>query len=56
MVYAGGIDPYVLIQYKGQERKSSIARGKQYVMHVFFLYSYAVSFALSLTSQLPIFF
>lgn len=25
---AGRMDPYVLIQYKGQERKSSVARGK----------------------------
>ncbi|XP_022938500.1 elicitor-responsive protein 1-like [Cucurbita moschata] len=24
--FLGGIDPYVLIQYKGQERKSSVAR------------------------------
>ncbi|KAK6929349.1 C2 domain, partial [Dillenia turbinata] len=24
----GGMDPYVLIQYKSQERKSSVARGK----------------------------
>ncbi|KAL3521108.1 hypothetical protein ACH5RR_019257 [Cinchona calisaya] len=26
--FFGKIDPYVLIQYKGQERKSSIARGQ----------------------------
>ncbi|CDP00102.1 unnamed protein product [Coffea canephora] len=26
--FFGGIDPYVLIQYRGQERKSSIARGQ----------------------------
>ncbi|CAI9092390.1 OLC1v1027612C1 [Oldenlandia corymbosa var. corymbosa] len=26
--FAGGIDPYVLIQYKGQERKSTVARGQ----------------------------
>ncbi|XP_059625343.1 16 kDa phloem protein 1 [Cornus florida] len=26
--FGGGIDPYVLIQYKSQERKSSVARGQ----------------------------
>ncbi|XP_038890560.1 16 kDa phloem protein 1 [Benincasa hispida] len=26
--FLGGIDPYVLIQYKGQERKSSVARNE----------------------------
>ncbi|XP_022992698.1 elicitor-responsive protein 1-like [Cucurbita maxima] len=26
--FLGGIDPYVVIQYKGQERKSSVARGE----------------------------
>ncbi|XWS65984.1 hypothetical protein CRYUN_Cryun05aG0161300 [Craigia yunnanensis] len=25
--FLGGMDPYVIIQYKGQERKSSVARG-----------------------------
>ncbi|KAA8539469.1 hypothetical protein F0562_026161 [Nyssa sinensis] len=26
--FGGGVDPYVLIQYKSQERKSSVARGQ----------------------------
>jgi len=31
----GGMDPYVLIQYKSQERKSSVAQGNLLVLPCF---------------------
>lgn len=27
LFFVGNIDPYVVMQYKGQERKSSVAQG-----------------------------
>ena len=31
------IDPYVVMHYKGQERKSSVARGTSFCLHQFIL-------------------